>query len=130
MIVRLLTEHHLESLIFKGGCTGSSESTLVKMPHCWKSHVTAHLKKKNIFQKMFIISNLVTLNTESLKTYSKSALFVETFFNQKLNDNQDFSKECVPKKNSYFSTKTYVVGTQKNRLNETVLLSTQNTCLN
>ena len=30
----------------------------------------------------------------------------------------------------YFSTKTYVVGTQKNRLNETVLLSTQNTCLN
>ena len=31
---------------------------------------------------------------------------------------------------SYFSTKTYVVGTQKNRLNETVLLSTQNTRLN
>ena len=31
---------------------------------------------------------------------------------------------------SYFSTKTYVVGTQRNRLNETVLLSTQNTCLN
>ena len=31
---------------------------------------------------------------------------------------------------SYFSTKTYDVGTQKNRLNETVLLSTQNTCLN
>ena len=30
---------------------------------------------------------------------------------------------------SYFSTKTYVVGTQKNRLNEMVLLSTQNICL-
>ena len=30
---------------------------------------------------------------------------------------------------SYFSTKTYVVGTQKNPLNETVLLSTQNICL-
>ena len=27
---------------------------------------------------------------------------------------------------SYFSTKTYVVGTQKNGLNETVLLSAQN----
>ena len=26
---------------------------------------------------------------------------------------------------SYFSTKTYVVGTQKNRLNEAVLLSTK-----
>ena len=30
MIVKLLTEHHLEFLSFKGGCTGSSESTLVK----------------------------------------------------------------------------------------------------
>ena len=39
MIFKLLTEHHLEFLSLKGGCTGSSESTLVKMPHCWKSHV-------------------------------------------------------------------------------------------
>ena len=40
---------------------------------------------------------------------------------------QDFSQECVPKKLfSYFSTKRYAVGTQKNRLNETVLLSAQN----
>ena len=30
----------------------------------------------------------------------------------------------------YFSSKTYVVDTQKSRLNETVLLCTQNTCLN
>ena len=43
MIVRLLTDHHwhLEFLSLKGGCTGSSESTLVKMPHCWKSHAMA-----------------------------------------------------------------------------------------
>ena len=34
----LLTEHLLEILSLKGGCTGSSESTLVKKPHCWKSH--------------------------------------------------------------------------------------------
>ena len=44
---------------------------------------------------------------------------------------QAFSLECVPKIIcSYFSTKTYVVGTQKNRLNETVLLSTPNICTN
>ena len=42
MTVKLLTEHHLDFLSLKVGCTGSSESTLVKMPHCWKSHVTAH----------------------------------------------------------------------------------------
>ena len=38
--VKLLTEHYSEFLSFKGGCTGSSESTLVKMLHRWKSHVT------------------------------------------------------------------------------------------
>ena len=34
MIVKLLTEHRLEFVSLKGGYTGSSESTLVKMPHC------------------------------------------------------------------------------------------------
>ena len=43
MSVKLLTEHHFEFLSLKGGRTGSSESTLVKMPHCWKSHVTVQL---------------------------------------------------------------------------------------
>ena len=43
MIVKLVTEHHLEFLSLKGGCTGSSESTLVKMSNCWKSHVTSHI---------------------------------------------------------------------------------------
>ena len=42
MIVKLLAEHHLVFLSLKVGCTDSSESTLVKMPHCWKSHVAAH----------------------------------------------------------------------------------------
>ena len=35
MIVKLLTEYHLEFLSLKGGCRGSSESTHVKMPYCW-----------------------------------------------------------------------------------------------
>ena len=39
MIVRLLTKHNLKFLRLKVGCTGSSESTNAKMPHCWKSHV-------------------------------------------------------------------------------------------
>ena len=44
MTVKLLTEHHMEFLSLKGGCTGSSESTLVIIPHCWKSHVVAQFK--------------------------------------------------------------------------------------
>ena len=41
MTVKLLTEHYLEFLSLKGGCTASSEMKIVKMPHCWKSHVGA-----------------------------------------------------------------------------------------
>ena len=44
MSVKLLIEHHLEVLSLKGGCTGSSKSTLDKMPHCWESHVGAQIK--------------------------------------------------------------------------------------
>ena len=47
MIVKLLTEHHLEFLSLKGGCTGSSESTLVKMSNCWKSRALAHMIKSD-----------------------------------------------------------------------------------
>ena len=43
MTIKLLNEQHLEYLNLTGGCTDSSESTLVKMSHCWKSHVMAHL---------------------------------------------------------------------------------------
>ena len=42
MSVKLLTDHHFEFLSSKGGCTGSSESTIVNMSHVWKSHVEAH----------------------------------------------------------------------------------------
>ena len=43
MIVKLLTERHLELLSLKGGYTGSSESTLVKMSNCWKSRALAQI---------------------------------------------------------------------------------------
>ena len=32
--IKLLTSHNLQFLSLKEGYTGSSESTLVKMPHC------------------------------------------------------------------------------------------------
>ena len=43
MIVKLLTEHHSAFLGLKGGYRGSSEYTLVKMSHCWKSHAAAQM---------------------------------------------------------------------------------------
>ena len=44
MIVKLLTDHHLEFLSLKGGCRGSSEYTHVKIPHSWKSQALAHIQ--------------------------------------------------------------------------------------
>ena len=49
MIVKLLTEHHLEFLSLKGVCRGSSKSTLVKMLHCWKSHALANYFLAELF---------------------------------------------------------------------------------
>ena len=49
MSVKLLTEHQLEFLNLKGGCRGSSESTLVKMSNCWKSHAAAYLLLCSLF---------------------------------------------------------------------------------
>ena len=64
MIVKRLTEHHLEFLSLTGGCIGLSESTLVKMPNCWKSHITAHI---NCYYEQVV--NLLTL--ASLSSFCK-----------------------------------------------------------
>ena len=57
--VKLRTEHHLEFLSLKGGCTVSSESKLVEMPHCWKSHVAAHIIIYNILLLHSLLINLL-----------------------------------------------------------------------
>ena len=60
MTVKLLTEHHLEFLSLKGGCTGSSESTLVKIPHYWKSHDAVQMCKQMrffVYEPVHEISN-------------------------------------------------------------------------
>ena len=55
MTIKVLTEHHLEFLSLMGGCTGSSESTSVKMPLCLKSHVTAQYYVFNIRNRFYVV---------------------------------------------------------------------------
>ena len=66
MIVKLLTEHRLEFLSLKGAFRGSSESTLVKMTHCWKSHATAHLIAQSLLfetaTEILLLNGLCTFN--------------------------------------------------------------------
>ena len=46
-----MIEHHLKYLSLKVGCRGSSESTHIKMPHCWKSHALAHMSLHEVYVK-------------------------------------------------------------------------------
>ena len=72
MNVKLLTEHHLEFLSIKGGCTGSSESTHVKIPHCWKSHVTVHIFsfRSGLFTPDMAFEAIVKIQIEKLRAPS------------------------------------------------------------
>ena len=63
MTVKLLTEQHLEFSKLKRGGTGSSESSLVKMLQCWKSHVLAHLVNENSDLNIEIFPNLIAAHT-------------------------------------------------------------------
>ena len=72
MIVKLLTEHHLEFLSLKGGCRGSSESTHVKMPHCWKSHALAHF-----ISVLIDITLTLSISNTFLFLFSNKMLFIK-----------------------------------------------------
>ena len=65
MSVKLLTENHLEFLRFKGGLLCPSESTHVKMPHCWKSHVVAHLSY--LFPILLVLKSVIPVHLVSFQ---------------------------------------------------------------
>ena len=90
--------------------------------------------KKFIFRTMFHYSVSIGTGVSVLSLAFSGSLAVVTGVCVLLSDTAvpalGTALERSPDYFSYFSTKTYVVGTQKNRLNETVIMSTQNTCLN
>ena len=72
--------------------------------------------------KHFITEPLCSHTTSSWRTASNTiGLDINKIFERKIQ---------LVFNSSYFSSDTYVVGTLKNSLNETVLLSTQNICYN
>ena len=120
MTFRLLSEQHLEFIPLKGGCRGSFESIFAKMPLCWKSHVAANLCS---LIGPFVVPCPAAQWPVLLNKMPSQIILKWTIIRPQY--------ECVPENYfSYFSTKTYVVGTRKNCLDETFLLSTQNICLN
>ena len=72
MIVKLLTEYHVRFLSLTGGCAGLSESLLVQMPHCWKSHVVANIfptiNHKNVIVNYLLILRCFYLTNSAIFT--------------------------------------------------------------
>ena len=83
MIIKLLAEHHLEFLSLKGGCRGSSESTVVKMSKfishmCDQSRISIyfrilwaleiHYHQLIKFLEIFTLLNGKTIIYESVNT--------------------------------------------------------------
>ena len=69
MTVKLLTNQYLEFLCLKGGCTGLSETTLAKMPHCWKSHVVDQFNDQTYSTKLHLIMQYSTKIANNLALY-------------------------------------------------------------
>ena len=82
MIVKLLTEHHLEFLSLTGGCIVSSESTHVKMPHCCKTHTTAHF--------IYCRSAMPCIGFKDMSSRLRSAGMNTVFHSKKTLISQDF----------------------------------------
>ena len=71
--VKLLTEQHLEFLNLKGGCTSSSESIHVKMPHCWKSHVVAQNNiLANLCNRVVCLQRFFSRHSPIIYSYMKN----------------------------------------------------------
>ena len=90
MIVKLLAEHHLEFLSLKGGCRDSSESTLVKVSNCWKSHALAHLPstltrvKCSLLLVTLEVYNFTCQQAFSCKCHGRGALHSKTYVKRPL----------------------------------------------
>ena len=85
MTLKLLTEHHLEFLSLKGIYRGTPESTLVKMPQCWKSHVVAH----------FTYSLNLDPHEVMVQYSSLSGTTVTAIREKRLSDVEDFDPDMV-----------------------------------
>ena len=79
MTVKLLTEPHLRFLSLKGSCTGSSKFSLIKMSHCYKSHVMAYFSSRQ---------GAVDATCKQLSGISSSSLNCTA--DSKLDKNQNF----------------------------------------
>ena len=82
MTVKLLTEQHLKFLSLKGAATCSSESILVKMPHCGKSHVVAQMFSALAYSTIFVLKILSAFHISCIYSCALQTRFFHGFSKQ------------------------------------------------
>ena len=97
MSVKLLTEHHLEFLSLTGGCIASSESTLVEMPHCWKSYDVAHILVKSRSLQLLKSAFVIMLSYMSVQIIFQKWLG-NLLYNMRLIMPKKCLEHCIVKK--------------------------------
>ena len=83
MIVKLLTEHHLELLSTKGGCRGSSESTHIQNATLLEISCTgSYIRTIRSFGQSHEMDYFLTLPRKilSVKLVEKHVQYFATFF--------------------------------------------------
>ena len=73
-----MTGHHLGFLSLKGGCIGSSESTLVKMPQCWKSHVAAQMMVLEIYCFRLVGLYVIKFCSQEIVIFGEKMQFIKS----------------------------------------------------
>ena len=93
----------MEFLSLTGGCTSSSESTHVKMPHCWKSHAAAQMYEASYcsFDNKFHVECL---------SYILFCLLLQTGTESKMKVEQDMRLELLEKQIADLLNKAQVSG--------------------
>ena len=81
MTVNLLIKQLLEFLSLKGDCTDSPDSIHVKLPHCWKSHVAAHMDNIPRYQSDNLLITSLIFSIFLLALYRGSYMSAHVLLN-------------------------------------------------
>ena len=109
MTVKLLTEHHLEVLSLKGDCTGSPESTLIKVRDCWE--ITCRGSIVIITNTLNWVCNLSSQQTQFCPRKSslrKRASAYDQEMRQPKTTDQLHGEELTQNSNSYTTGRTHM----------------------
>ena len=88
------------NILWVCGCTGLSESTIIKLPHCWKSHVAAHM----LISEVHPIFNLLSPDLYARRIVLLAYCFIPYFLQLDMHHNGTVNITYSQQKRNAYST--------------------------